>query len=327
MLALEQDLLPASLHVEDPNPEIDFAALNLTIAREPVRLARTAGVRTAAISSFGFGGTNAHVVIADPLPAAGTASRNTPASARSQAARLDATPATASAGLLLLSAASEKAQRALAQAHLEQLPAAGALELDRLAGALAHLREPLPERAVLLARNRDELSAQLQHLAAGVHDRGVVRGRSLARDAKLAFVFSGNGSQWAGMGRAARAANPSFRAKLAEIDAYFAEAAGWSLLAALNSDDLAAQLASTAVAQPLLFSIQVATAAALADWGLEPDAVLGHSVGEVAAAQVAGALSLKAAVGVILARSTHQEPARGGGAMAALRLGQEAARE
>jgi phthiocerol/phenolphthiocerol synthesis type-I polyketide synthase C len=327
MLALEQDLLPASLHVEDPNPEIDFAALNLTIAREPVRLARTAGVRTAAISSFGFGGTNAHIVIADPLPAAGTASRNTPASARSQAARLDAKPTTASAGLLLLSAASEKAQRALAQAHLEQLPAAGALELDRLAGALAHLREPLPERAVLLARNRDELSAQLQHLAAGVHDRGVVRGRSLARDAKLAFVFSGNGSQWAGMGRAARAANPSFRAKLAEIDAYFAEAAGWSLLAALNSDDLAAQLASTAVAQPLLFSIQVATAAALADWGLEPDAVLGHSVGEVAAAQVAGALSLKAAVGVILARSTHQEPARGGGAMAALRLGQEAARE
>ena len=331
MLALEQDLLPATLHVEEPNPEIAFAALNLMIAREPVRLERAAAVRAAAISSFGFGGTNAHVVIADPPPTAGTASLKKARSTRSQAAQMHASATklgASSAALLVLSAASEKAQRALAQAHLQQLRAGpAALDLDRLAGALAHFRDPLPERAVLLARNGEELSAQLHHLAEGVHDRCVVRGRSIARDAKLAFVFSGNGSQWAGMGRAALAANPVFRAKLEEIDAHFAKGAGWSLLAALNSDDLALRLASTSVAQPLLFSIQVATAAALAAWGLEPDAVLGHSVGEVAAAQVAGALSLKAAVAVILARSTHQEPAKGRGAMAALRLGQEAARE
>src|SRR5262245_10912587 len=327
MLALEHDLLPASLHVEEPNPEIPFAALNLAVAREPVPLPRTGGARTAAISSFGFGGTNAHVVLADPTP---RAERRPTQGAKTRTAAGKRQPAGAAStpGLLVLSAASEKAQRALAEAHLAKRDGASSpADLSRLAGAIGHFRELLPERAVLMARDGPELPVLLRLLADGAEDRRILRGRAVARDAKVAFVFSGNGAQWAGMGRAALAANPVFRAKLEEIDALFAGRAGWSLRAALASGDLSHKLASTSVAQPLLFSLQVATAAALAADGLEPAAVIGHSVGEVAAAQVAGALSLKCAVAVILARSMHQEPVRGRGAMAALRLGEEAARE
>src|SRR5262245_13092229 len=328
MLALEHDVFPASLHVEEPNPEIPFAALNLAVAREPVPLERTGSPRTAAISSFGFGGTNAHIVLADPAPTTAAGPRRPTARAKRRGGGKGTGVAGPPPGLLVLSAASEKAQRALAQAHLAELEAASSPpDLSRLAGALGHCRDLLPERAVLLAREGRELPALLHLLAEGSQDQRIVRGRAVARDAKVAFVFSGNGAQWAGMGRAALAANEVFRAKLEEVDAIFSGRAGWSLREALASEDLEQKLASTSVAQPLLFSLQLATAAALAAGGLEPASVIGHSVGEVAAAQVAGALSLKAAVAVILARSMHQEPARGRGAMAALRLGEEAALE
>ncbi|MFZ0854411.1 MAG: SDR family NAD(P)-dependent oxidoreductase [Hyphomicrobiaceae bacterium] len=319
MLALEHHLLPATLHVEEPNPDIAFAELNLAIAREPLLLERSGGARAAAVSNFGFGGTNAHVVIADPSPIGATGAKARSAKPRSAVAQPPP-------GLFVLSAASEGATRALAQAHLQQLQA-GAVDLAQLAAALGHFRDLMPERAVLVATTAEDLSRALNRLAEGAHDRRVVRGRAIARAAKVAFVFSGNGAQWAGMGKAAFAANASFRAKLEDIDAAFTRRADWSLIEALEASDLAQRLTSTSVAQPLLFAIQVATSAALAAGGLEPDTVLGHSVGEVAAAQVAGALSLAAAVEVILARSRHQEAARGCGAMAALRLGQEAAGE
>ena len=122
----------------------------------------------------------------------------------------------------------------------------------------------MPERAVLVATTAEDLSRALNRLAEGAHDRRVVRGRAIARAAKVAFVFSGNGAQWAGMGRAAFAANASFRAKLEDIDAVFTRRADWSLIEALEASDLAQRLTSTSVAQPLLFAIQVATSAALA---------------------------------------------------------------
>ena len=325
MLALEHDLLPASLHLKEPNPDIAFADLNLAVAREPVPLQRTGLPRTAAISSFGFGGTNAHVVIADPT-SPGTTPRRPKARTHPATDSRNGEVAATTPGLFVISAASQKAQRALAQAHLSQREGAARLaDLCRLAGAVGHFRDLLPERAVLLARDGEELAPLLRLLAEGTEDRRIVRGRAVAKDAKVAFVFSGNGAQWSGMGRAALAANAVFRAKLEEIDAIFARSAGWSLREALVREDLSDRLASTSVAQPLLFALQVATAAALAAGGLEPSCVIGHSVGEVAAAHVAGALSLKAAVAVVLARSAHQEPSRGRGAMAALRLGAEAA--
>ena len=318
MLALEHDLLPPTLHVSEPNPDIPFGNLNLAIARQAVALPRELNPRAAGISSFGFGGTNAHVIIADAAPEQGARSLARPRPAARQPRGMH------EPGIIVLSATSESALRALAGRHLEH-QATTRLDPGLVASAVGHFRELLPERAAVLATTRADLETALSAAKDGQPSPLLVRGRTLAKDLKTAFVFSGNGSQWVGMGRVAFTTNADFRRTFEHIDELFRPLAAWSLLEALSAADLAQRLASTRVAQPLLFAVQVATTTAVREMGLAPDMVLGHSVGEVAAAHVAGALSLETAVRVIAARSTHQEPLKGAGAMAAVRLGAQAA--
>ena len=123
-----------------------------------------------------------------------------------------------------------------------------------------------------------------------------ITGTAVERSAPVAFVFSGNGGQWPGMGRAAYEANPVFRAQFNAIDRIFLGLAGWSLAETMFSSGLAARLKKTSVAQPLIFAIQVATTRCLAELGLAPAIVLGHSMGEIAAAEAAGILDLESAV-------------------------------
>ena len=130
------------------------------------------------------------------------------------------------------------------------------------------------------------------------------------------FVFSGNGSQWSGMGRAAYRANAAFREALAEVDSHFLPLAGWSLIEELDSPDLASDLTHADVAQPMIFAIQAASVRALAEVGIRPALTLGHSVGEVAAAEAAGVLSLSDATRVIFHRSRLQQATLNAGAMA-----------
>ncbi len=305
-LALQHDLLPPTLHCDDLNPNIDFERLNLRVARDAVPLARTDGPRLAGVSSYGFGGTNTHVVVAD-APAAATS------------------PAADPPALLMLSAHTRGALAALARDYADRFEAAPDDAMP-LAAAANRRRDALPERLAIPLDGTPDLPAALRAFAEGGEaGPGVAAGTAVARHAKVAFVFSGNGSQWVGMGRAAFRSSEAFRDAFGAVDALFQALAGWSLEATLNADDLADQLGKTSVAQPLIFAIQAAATRVLKGLGLKPDVVLGHSVGEVAAAEAAGALDLAAAVKVIYHRSHHQEQVAGHGGMAVLIGSREAA--
>ncbi|MGQ0445964.1 MAG: beta-ketoacyl synthase N-terminal-like domain-containing protein, partial [Beijerinckiaceae bacterium] len=301
MLALEHDELPCSLHFDEPNPDIPFADLNLSVCAAPLALPRKGRVRYAGISSLGFGGTNAHVILADPPP---RANRDVPANAPR---------------FLLLSAQTRDGLADLARQYAVRLARAGVAETQRIAAATGHRRELHSERLVIPL---DEPRALVEALdqAGGKVALGstAIAGTAVARAAPVAFVFSGNGGQWPGMGRAAYEANPVFRAQFNEIDRIFLGLSGWSLAETMFSSGLAARLQKTSVAQPLIFAIQVAARQCLAESGLTPVIVLGHSVGEIAAAEAAGILDLESAVQVIYFRSLHQETVRGAGGMAAV---------
>jgi phthiocerol/phenolphthiocerol synthesis type-I polyketide synthase C len=305
-LALEHNLLPASLHVESLNPDIPFDDLNLRVATEPVQLTNGKAVRAAGVNSFGFGGTNAHVIVADPefeVPAAteiaGLPSRNEP--------------------VLALSARSPEALHALTRAYADVLTGRDAASAARVAASVAASRDLLSHRLVVNSRDPESWAAQLTAASNGETD-DVIIDTAIGRDVPPAFVYSGNGSQWAGMGRTFHAVDTNFREQFTEVDTLFSRLSGWSLREALFADDLGARLRRAETSQPLLFATQVATTTALIARGVEPSVVFGHSVGEIAAAHAAGALTLEQCVEVIYSRSRHQEKAWNAGTMAAVLL-------
>ena len=318
-LALRHDLLPATLHAEELNPDIPFDALNLHVAREAVPLARSGGPRCAGISTFGFGGTNAHVVIADPPP------RHSPAWIPASLAGLIPDQGAASAPAppplaAMLTARSSSALAAGAQ-RLADVLERGEGDASDVGAALAHCRERLSERAIVIG----DLQVGLSALAEGAACDHVVRGEAIAANAPVAFVFCGNGAQWSGMGRVALDNDPIFRHHFSDISASIEARAGWSAIDMLVSADLPDRLRCTSIAQPLLFALQAAAADTLRARGLAPAVVVGHSVGEVAAAYAARLYDREQAVRLILARSSAQEFARGMGKMAVLHVSQEAA--
>lgn len=313
MLALEHNMLPPSLHCDVPNRDIPFEELNLEVATRPRPLLHGRDM-LAGISSFGFGGTNAHAVIGR---APTQLSRSTNDADRRRQDQI-----------VLLSAHSTAALADLAEAFAERIADADAPALRRTVAALAHRRDRAAFRAAILATDRDEIIAALGEIADddAPSSPAVVVGRAVEPHARTAFVYSGNGSQWSGMGRAAFEHNAVFRDSFGRIDAIFAPLAGWKLADRLFSPDLDRQLPMTSIAQPLIFAIQAAATETLAAMGLRPDVVLGHSVGEIAAAHACGLLSTESAVRVVLARSRHQELARLKGRMAVVFAGEEATR-
>ena len=307
MLALEHDLLPASLHFDEPNPDIPFSNLNLQVAGEPISLDKRNETRFAGVSSFGFGGTNAHVIVADAPKAVSSVVAERPA-------------------YLMISAHTKAALAALSAQYSAVLENAGCANIDRVAAAAGHRREHLSERLVMQLTDADAVRNSLRAAAEQAEDIGTgVRGTSVGRNASVAFVFSGNGSQWPGMGRSAYEGNVAFRQRFDEIDALFQKLSGWSLKKEMFADDLDERLPKTSVAQPLIFAIQSATTFALKQQGLIADFTLGHSVGEVGAAEAAGILDPETAVRVIYFRSLHQEIACGVGGMAVVFGSREAA--
>lgn len=300
MLALNHGILPRTLNFREENPNIDFAGLNLSVCREPLLLSDAAG-RCAGVNSFGFGGTNAHVVLAPGRKAKAPAGRG----------------AVDVGNFFALSAASRPALVALARHYHQHLPHLSERDVAATASAIIHRREFLPERLVVSARDGGEVGAALEaFFSGGAHPQ--LESSSAIGKLPIAFVYSGNGGQWPGMGTSAYRHSAKFRARFDDIDDYFHQMAGWSLKEALFSDRLGERLALTRVAQPLIFAIQSAMTAALQDFGIRPSAVIGHSVGEVAAAEAAGILSLRTAVEVVYFRSLHQERVRGLGRMAAV---------
>jgi phthiocerol/phenolphthiocerol synthesis type-I polyketide synthase C len=307
-LALENDLLPPSLHFHTPNPDIPFGELNLEVVTQARPLPRGASPRYAGVNSFGFGGANAHVVLRDADPTVQGRS-----------------PVADAAAPLVVSAQTKEALAELARRYRGRIDESDEAQTARIVNAAAYTRDRLEHRAVFLGRNKAERLAAIDGYLAGTANHAFADGRAIARGSEVAFIFSGNGAQWPGMGRSAYQADRDFRLAFDRIDRVFMGIAGWSLLTALFSPELDAEIERTEIAQPLLFAIQVALAEALARRGVTPAAVAGHSVGEVAAACVCGALSIDQAVRVIHARSTHQEVTRHLGGMAALLMPAEQA--
>jgi phthiocerol/phenolphthiocerol synthesis type-I polyketide synthase C len=299
-LALQHDSLPPSLHFDEPNPDISFAEYNIAVCSKNLPLGRTSERRYAGVNSFGFGGTNAHIILSDAPQIPVLEHRDIKGEQ-----------------LFLISAHCRDALVALASDYAAQLGNAS----DEIAGftvpAAGHRREHLSNRLAIASRSRVDVTAALRGFGEGQTDHpDILCGVAVERDAAPTFVYSGNGSQWPGMGRSAYFENEIFSAKFDEADRRFAKYAGWSLKAAIFDDDIERRLRLTSVAQPLIFAIQYAATEALNGLGLKPVAVLGHSVGEVAAAQAAGILSLDDALKVIHFRSRHQELARDRGRMA-----------
>ncbi len=305
-LALEHDLVPPSLHAAELNPEIPFGELNLHVVREAMPISRGARERFAGVNSFGFGGTNAHVVITDA-----------PAWAKPAAATAEP-----QAQVLLLSAQSRAALNELALDYAERLESAPE-QVATVAAAVAHRRERMPARLAVALDGKADVAAALRAVGEGEDTPDAFTGTAVDRVAEVAFIYSGNGSQWAGMGREAYEENAVFRATFDRIDTLFRAYSDWSLKDALYADDLDERLALTSVSQPLIFAIESASTAALKAKGLIPSYVLGHSVGEIAAAEAAGILSLEDAVRVIYYRSHHQETTHGQGTMAVLLMPSE----
>jgi len=300
VLMLERRQVPPSLHFAAPNPAIDFAALRLRVATAPERLAARAVI---GVNSFGFGGTNACALLASPPTA-----RGRPGSRSDDHA---APPP------LLLSARSPGAVRLLAARWRDTIAATPAVALPALLRGAARHRDLLPYRCVVHGTDAATLDAALA--AAKPAD-------AARRGSGVAFVFAGNGAQLPNMARSAMAGSATFRAAIAAAEAELTPLLGWSVAEVIAAGATPADLAATERAQPLLYAVQLGIVAALAAHGIRPALCLGHSVGEVAAAAVAGALTPRAAARLIVARSRAQQSTSGSGRMAALGVSAAAAR-
>ena len=305
-LALENGILPPTLHIETLNPAIAFETLNIAPAVEAVTLRADGKPLVAGVNAFGFGGANAHVAIRQPD------------TARRPSAEAAATP-------LILTAASESSLRALAARWRERL--AGETETDAaaLVNAAAHRLTRLPRRLVVTPTGSAARLAALEAFANGITTPETVSDTALSGAARpVAFVFSGNGAQWPGMGRAAYAQDHAFRAGFDDFAEAVALEGGADLVEALHADDLDTRLADAETAQPLLVASQIGLVEALAVRGVRPDFVMGHSIGEVSAAWACGALDLTQTARLTLRRSRCQRPLRGTGTMAAVLAGSAA---
>ncbi|MDT9685556.1 type I polyketide synthase [Streptomyces sp. TRM76323] len=308
LLVLRHRRVPASLYALPLNPAVDFDGLRLAPVVEPAPLRVPSGGRAViGVSSFGFGGANAHIALADPPPRAPA-----PSPVPDGAARL---PVLVSART---PAATAEAARRMA-AHLRRCPAE---EFYDLAHTSFLRRGRHEHRALVLARGPQEAAERFDALARG--ERDVDGALAEGTDgAPVALAFSGNGAQWAGMGQDLLEEEPVFRAGVAEADEALRPHLGWSVLEELAADAGGRRPDTTDVAQPLLCAVQVGLVSVLRAHGVRAAGVVGHSAGEMAAAWAAGALDLDTAARVVVARSRAQASTAGDWGMAAVGAGPE----
>ncbi|MBF6049188.1 acyltransferase domain-containing protein [Streptomyces sp. NRRL B-1677] len=305
--AIRHGVLPPTLHVDEPTPHVDWSDGTVRLLTEPRPWPVTGRPRRAAVSAFGVSGTNAHLILEQP-PAPGT----------------PAVPDDAVARPWLLSAKSPAALRAQAN-RLRPSVADG--PLAAAAHTLATRRTHLDHRAVVIAGTREDLDAGLTALSEG-RPAGTVLSGSAKPGGKLAFLFTGQGSQRPGMGRELHAAYPvfadAFDTVCAELHQHLP---GPPLAEVVLSPGHGDVLDRTEFTQPALFAVEVALFRLLESWGLRPDLVAGHSIGELAAAHVAGVLSLPDAAELVTARGRLIQRLPSGGAMVALQAGEPEVRE
>ena len=320
--AMRHGVLPRTLHVTEPNPHVDWSAGAVEVLTEAVEWPSGDRPRRAGVSSFGISGTNAHVILEEPpapeAPADGIADGG---GSPSSAGAPGAVP-------VLVSARSEAALAAQAGRLAAFMRARPELEPSDVAASLALGRASFERRAAVVASDRDTLLAGLEGLAAGLPADGLVVGRAGAGSGgrKVAFVFPGQGSQWPGMGLALLESSPVFARRFREAAEAVERFVDWSVEDALGGGADAPSWDRLDVLQPTLFAVSVALAELWRSFGVEPAAVIGHSQGEVAAACVAGGLSLEDGARIMTLRSRALLALVGKGGMVSLKASEEEAR-
>ena len=305
--AMRHEMLPATLHVDAPSPHVDWSAGAVSLLTETQPWPADGRSRRAGVSSFGISGTNAHVII-EAAPAAPREAGRTPT----------VLPWVVSAK----SASALQSQAARLAAHVR---ADGDLDIADVAWTLAG-RANFEHRAVVVGDDRDRLLAGLDELAGDGLAGSVIRGAA-APVGKTVFVFPGQGSQWLGMGIELLDTAPVFAQQIEACAAAFAEFVDWSLTDVLRGAPGAPGMDRVDVVQPVLFAVMVSLAELWKSVGVRPDAVIGHSQGEIAAAYVAGALSLRDAARVVTLRSKLLRSLTGPGGMLSIACSTERARE
>ncbi|WP_327159473.1 type I polyketide synthase [Streptomyces zaomyceticus] len=339
LLSLTHREIPASLNFETPHPAIDLDALGLSVPRELTSWPHPDRTLVAGVSSFGMGGTNCHVVLTQaPPPAPTPAAEQTPtdntagntagdtAGDTADAPAVDAPSGGASGGAAagapavlpwILSGRDTAALRAQA-GKLRAFAATSEASAPDIGWSLLTTRTTFDARAVVLADTEETFLAGLDSLTEGVPGTGVVTGH--VEDGRTGFLFTGQGAQRLGMARELHVSFPVFAAAFDEICALFDTALGGSLREVIASGE---GLDETGWTQPALFAVEVALYRLVESFGVHPDVVAGHSIGEIAAAHVAGVFSLEDAVALVAARAGLMQALPHGGAMAAVEATEE----
>ncbi|MFD7668473.1 type I polyketide synthase [Streptomyces sp. NPDC059788] len=344
VLALRHGVLPRTLHAEEPSPHVDWSAGAVRLLNEAVVWPEGEQPRRAGVSAFGMSGTNAHVIIEEapadesdtPDTAAGDDTANADAATSDGAAEVAAPPVLSGAGAgagaeagagagtgakagtsaWLVSGRSAESLAAQAGRLREFALSRADLEPADVAWSLATTRATFEHRAVVTGADREVLAAGLAAVATGRPAAGVVSGAIRPGGVgRTAFVFPGQGSQWLGMGRELRQVSPVFAQRLAECGEALSPYVDWSLDDVLSGAEGAPALETADVVQPALWAVMVSLAAVWQAAGVTPDAVVGHSQGEIAAACVAGILSLDDAARVVALRSRALTALAGRGGM------------
>ncbi|MFL6087549.1 MAG: type I polyketide synthase [Mycobacterium sp.] len=306
VLVLERGQIPPNLHFSRWNPAIDASATRFFVPTEIAPWPECPGPRRAGVSSFGIGGTNAHVVLEQGSVPEPVAVQPEPVVSTLVVSGKTAERVASTAGMLAEWMAGEGAAVALAG----------------VAHTLSHHRARQVKFATVCARDRVGAVAGLRALAAGLPADGVVGPHAGGCRSGTVFVYSGQGSQWAGMGRRLLADEPVFAAAVAELEPVFVEQVGFSLQQVLANGE---SVSGDARVQPVIMGLQLALTALWRCYGVVPDAVIGHSMGEVTAAVVAGALTVAEGLRVIATRSRLMARLAGQGAVALLELDPQAA--
>ncbi len=303
-LILRNRTIPPSLHFKTPNPKIPWGESPISIPDAAIDLHAEPFPIRAGVSSFGITGTNAHIVLEE---------------AESNEAAEESSVQEERVLLLPVSAHSSQALASLLEGYKRQV-ATGTYSIRDLCYTAALRRNHHEFRTALVCSSQADLAETLESAVLGEPSESVVTGRASAIAPRVVFVAPGQGSQWLGMARELYRTEKPFRSQFDECDQAILEETGWSLRERLWGDKAEESLVQIDVIQPALFAMSVALSALWRSWGIEPDAVVGHSMGEVAAAHIAGVLTLRDAVAVICRRSRLMKTIRSSGGMAVVDL-------
>jgi acyl transferase domain-containing protein/surfactin synthase thioesterase subunit/acyl carrier protein/NADP-dependent 3-hydroxy acid dehydrogenase YdfG len=311
VLAMQHKQLPPSLHFKNPNPNIAFDDLKLQVQAQlgawPVKDKETL---KAGINSFGWGGTNAHTIIEEYRPSKPTVQ----------------TDPQAQVFCLPITARSTGAIKDYAKAYIELFNNCSEDTFRKICASAAILKPELDHRILFTSKDKEGMLSALQNFLNEAEE--ITPRKPLSQHDKIVMIFPGQGSQWLGMGRELFYTEPVFRQVIEACEVAFSPYTNWSLKQQLFADQKDSRLDEIDVIQPALVAVQIALARLWMSWGVTPHVVVGHSMGEVSAAYISGALSLEDAARIICTRSRLMKTVSGtGGGMAVTELSMNDAEE